>query len=304
MLLNLLEAAAEGGETAAEQTTQSGFDWYGLWNIILNWMTSTGIKLVIAIVLMIVTFKIVNVVTKKLYKRLHKKNADETLSRVGTQTLRIILKILILACLIGYVGIETASISAVIASIGIGISLAVQGTLSNFAGGVIIIVMRPFKIGDYITSNDQSGTVEDIKLFYTHIVTPDNKAVVIPNGSLANNVIVNASAKDTRRVDLVASVAYGSDVKKVKQLIKEVCCANELVFQDPAPFVEMSNMGDSSLDFTVRVWCNRGDYWTVNFALLDAIKNALDENGIEIPFNQLDVNIKNPPVEAVKKEKD
>ena len=304
MLFNLLEAAAEGAEPAAEgATANTGFDWSGLWNIVLNWMTSTGIKLVIAIVLMIVTFKIVNVITKKLYKRLQKKKADETLSRVGTQTLRIVLKVIIIVCLIGYVGIETASISAVIASIGIGISLAVQGTLSNFAGGVIIIIMRPFKIGDYITSNGESGTVEDIKLFYTHIVTPDNKAVVIPNGSLANNVIVNASAKDTRRVDLLASVAYGSDVKKVKQIITEVCAANELVFQDPAPFVELSNMGESSLDFTVRVWCNRGDYWTVNFALLDAILNTLTENGIEIPFNQIDVNIKNPPKEGVLKEK-
>ena len=196
-----------------------------------------------------------------------------------------------LAFFIGYVGIETASISAVIASIGIGISLAVQGTLSNFAGGVIIIVMRPFKIGDYITSNGEEGTVEDIKLFYTHIVTNDNKAVVIPNGSLANNVIVNASAKETRRVDIIAQAAYGTDVAKVKEIVKKVCSENELVFKDPAPFVEMCEMNESSLDFTVRVWCNRPDYWTVKFALLDAILKAFNENGIEIPFNQLDVHV-------------
>lgn len=303
MLFNLLDAAAEGSEAAATETAKQSFDWSGFWNVLFNWMTTTGIKLVIAIVIMVISFSVINFLTKKLYKRLQKKKADETLSRVGTQCLRISLKVIVLVCLIGYVGIATASISAVIASIGIGISLAVQGTLSNFAGGVIIIIMRPFKIGDFITSNGESGTVEDIKLFYTHIVTPDNKAVVIPNGALANNVIVNASAKNTRRVDLVASVAYGSDVAKVKQLIMQVCAANELVFQDPAPFVEMSKMGDSSLDFTVRAWCNRGDYWTVNFALLDAILKTLKENGIEIPFNQLDVNIKNPPKEAVLKEK-
>lgn len=290
MLFSLL--TAEGG--AADAATESaGFDWGALWNTIVQWMTSTGIKLVIAIVLMIISFKIVNVITKKLYKKLQKRNADTTLSRVGTSALRIGLKVIILVCLVGYVGIETASISAVIASLGVGISLAVQGTLSNFAGGVIIIVMRPFKIGDYITSNGQEGTVEDIKLFYTHIVTNDNKAVVIPNGSLANNVIVNASAKETRRCDVVVSAAYGSDTDKIKELIKGVCAANELIFTDPAPFVEMSNMGESSLDFTVRVWCNRPDYWTVNFYLLDSIKKAFDENGIEIPFNQLDVTIKN-----------
>ena len=265
--------------------------WSEVWDKIVDWMTTSGIKIVIALLVLIISFIVINAVTKGIYKRLHKKGADETLSRVGTQTIRIILKILIIICLVGYLGFETASLSAVVASIGVGISLAVQGTLSNFAGGVIIIVMRPFKIGDYISSNGQEGTVEDIKLFYTHIVTNDNKAVVIPNGTLANNVIVNASAKDTRRVDLLIQVAYGSDVALVKELIKKVCGENELAFKDPAPFVELSNMNESSLDFTVRVWCNRPDYWTVNFALIDSIKQALDENGIEIPFRQLDVHV-------------
>lgn len=267
--------------------------WGEVWDKIVGWMTDSGIKIVIAVLLLVVSFIIINAVTKGIYKRLQKRKADVTLSRVGTNALRIMLKILVLVCLIGYLGIETASISAVIASIGVGISLAVQGTLANFAGGVIIIIMRPFKIGDYITSNGVEGTVEDIKLFYTHIVTNDNKAVVIPNGALANNVIVNASAKDTRRVDLVMQVAYGSDVTLVKELIRKVCAANELVFKDPAPFVEFSNMNESSLDFTVRVWCNRPDYWTVNFALIENIKKAFDENGIEVPFKQVDVHIKN-----------
>lgn len=297
MFTNLLE-----GEGAADAAVETGgkIDWSAVWDTVLNWLTSTGIKIVIAILVLVITFAIINGVTKKVYKRLHAKGADETLARVGTKTIRVILKVLILVCLIGYVGIETASISAVIASIGVGISLAVQGTLSNFAGGVIIICMRPFKIGDYITSNGQEGTVEDIKLFYTHIVTNDNKAVVIPNGSLANNVIVNASAKDTRRVDLVMQVAYGSDVTLVKEIIRKICGENELVFKDPAPFVELSNMNESSLDFTVRVWCNRPDYWTVNFALIENIKKALDENGIEIPFKQLDVHIKNEESAEVK----
>lgn len=286
MQLNLL---------ADEASSASNFDWGTLLSIVYEWLTTTGIKLVIAIVLMIISFKIINVFCKRLYKRMHKKNVDETIARVGSQSLRILLKIVVLVCLVGYVGIETASISAVLASIGVGISLAVQGTLSNFAGGVIIIVMRPFKIGDYITSNDQSGTVEDIKLFYTHIVTPDNKGVVIPNGQLANNVIVNTSAKDTRRVEVITSVAYGTDVEQVRRIINEVCAANELVFTDPAPFVELSNTGSSSLDFTTRVWCNRGDYWTVYYGLISKILAAMNKNGIEIPFNQLDVNLKQLP---------
>ena len=272
----------------------AGIDWNALWNTIVSWCTSTGIKLLIAIALMIISFKLIDVITKKIYKKLQTKHADETLARMGTKITRIILKTLILITLVGYVGIETASISALIASIGVGISLAVQGTLSNFAGGVIITLMRPFRIGDFITSNGESGTVEDIKLFYTTIVTPDNKAISIPNGTLANNVIVNASAKDTRRVDLLFSVAYGSDVDKVKSIIREVCANYELVHTDPAPFIEMTALASSSLDFVVRVWCNRVDYWTVNFYLIDAVKKALDANGIEIPFNQLDVNLKKP----------
>lgn len=267
--------------------------WNDVWDKIVGWLTNSGIKIVVALLLLVVSFLIINAITKAIYKRLHKKGADETLSRVGTSTVRIVLKVLVIVCLIGYLGIETASISAVIASIGVGISLAVQGTLSNFAGGIIIVIMRPFKIGDYISSNGVEGTVEEIKLFYTHIVTNDNKAVVIPNGALANNVIVNASAKDTRRVDLVMQVAYGSDVLQVKELIKKVCGENELVFKEPAPFVELSNMNESSLDFTVRVWCNRPDYWSVNYALIENVKKSFDENGIEVPFKQLDVHIKN-----------
>ncbi|MDE7300711.1 MAG: mechanosensitive ion channel family protein, partial [Clostridia bacterium] len=302
MLLNLLAQVADVAEEGEPVETNPGTtagnifsDWFDkLFDTTTVWgqIAVTAIKVVLALVVLGITFAIINAITKKIYKNLQKKHKDETLSRVGTQVLRITLKVLIAVCLIGFVGIETASISALIASIGVGISLAVQGTLSNFAGGVIIIVMRPFKIGDYIVSNGQEGTVEDIKLFYTHIVTNDNKMVVIPNGSLANNVIVNSSAKDTRRVDMEFNVAYGSDVAKVKEIILATCAKNELVFKEPAPFAEMSNLGASSLDFTVRVWCNRPDYWTVKFALIDAIKTALEENGIEIPFNQVDVHIK------------
>lgn len=257
----------------------------------LGQVTIVVIKVLIALLLMLISFAIINGLCKSIYKRLQKRNADVTLSRVGVQTMRWVLKIVVLICLIGFVGIETASLSALVASLGVGVSLAVQGTLSNFAGGVIIIVMRPFKLGDFISSNGYDGTVDDIKLFYTTLITPDNKAVSIPNGTLANNVIVNTSAKDTRRLDLTVQVAYGTDVEKTKALLESVCAANELVFKDPAPFVRLSCMNESSLDFVVRVWCNRPDYWTVNFALLAAVKKALDENGIEVPFKQVDVHL-------------
>ena len=257
----------------------------------LGRITMVAIKVIIAIVILLIAFAIINKVCKVIYNRLEKKHADATLSKVGTSTARIALKLLVVVCLVGFVGIETASISALIAALGVGFSMALQGTLSNFAGGVIIIVMRPFKLGDYIVTNGQEGTVEDIKLFYTTLVTPDNREISVPNGTLANNVIVNNSAKDTRRVDLVVQVAYGSDVDAVKQIISQVCLENQLVFKNPAPFIELAEMNESSLDFTVRSWCNSGDYWTVKFALIDNVKKALDANGIEIPFKQIDVHI-------------
>ncbi|MCR5113281.1 MAG: mechanosensitive ion channel family protein [Acholeplasmatales bacterium] len=279
-------------ETATAASSTTTFDWSALLDTIANWAVTTGIKLLISILIIIISFKIINVVFKRISRRLEKKKADATLSRVLVSTSRIACKILILIMIVGYLGIETASLSAVIASMGVGVGLAVQGTLSNFAGGVIIVVMRPFKLGDFITSNDQSGTVEDIKLFYTQIVTPDNKVIYIPNGTLANNVIVNASVKDDRRLDITMSVSYDTNLELAKNLLRKVCSENELVYTTPAPFVEVGEYASSSIEIYTRVWVKRADYWTVKWQLLTEFKNILDENHIEIPFNQLDVNIK------------
>lgn len=284
-----LEEAVDAA-TTAEATSK--VTWEAIWAKIVDWLTNTGIKVVIALLLMFISFRVINLISKKIYKKLQKKHVDETIARVTNNIIKITLKCLVLICLVGYVGIETASISAVVASLGVGISLAVQGTLANFAGGIIIIIMRPFKIGDYITSNGQSGTVEDIMLFYTHIVTPDNKVIYIPNGTLANNVIVNVSVKDDRRVDVIMSISYASDVDKAKQIIKNVCASNSLIFTTPAPFVEIGEYADSSINLFVRVWTKNSNYWTVNFYLLDEIRKQFEANGIEIPFNQLDVNLK------------
>lgn len=277
----------------AENSNQKNIDWNTLWNTLLNWCMTTGVKLLIGLIGLFVIFKIVNILTKKLYKRLQKKQADETLSRVGTQALRLVLKGITLVCFVGYIGIETASISALIASAGVALGLALQGSLSNFAGGIIIIVMRPFRIGDKITTNGESGTVEDIHMFYTVLVTPDNKVIHVPNGSLANNVIVNTSIKDTRRVEVVMSIAYDADLDKATQVINEVCAKNALIFNDPEPFVGIREYSSSSVDLNIRVWCKNADYWTITNYLLVEIKKAFDENGIEIPFNQLEVAIKN-----------
>lgn len=274
------------------EATANAIDWAAVWSVVVNWLTTTGIKLVVALILLFVGFKLINFITKKIYKGMMKRGRDLTLTKVLHTVLRVGLKVLVFVSLVGYVGIETASISALIASVGLGVSMAVQGTLGNFAGGIIIIVMRPFKIGDFITTGDFSGTVEDIGLFYTQIATPDNKLTLIPNGTLSNNVIVNVSAKEDRRCDVVMSVAYGTDTDFARSVILGVCEKCELIFKDPAPFVEIGEFGESSINFYVRAYCKNVDYWTVNFYLLKEIKNAFDANGIEIPFNQLDVTIK------------
>ena len=285
-------------EEIAEEATQNvkenvSIDWQKLLYTIVNWCTTTGIRLIISLVILVVSFKLINFLCKRIFKRLTKKKADATLSKVLVQTARIALKILVILALIGYVGIETASLTALVASLGVGISLAVQGTLSNFAGGVIIVVMRPFKLGDFITSNGQSGTVEDIKLFYTTIVATDNKVIYIPNGSLANNVIVNASVKDDRRLEIRMTVAYKTDLDLAKNVLLDVCRECDLVYNSPAPFAEIGEYGNSGVDIIVRVWVSRPDYWTVNWYLLKEFKKALDANNIEIPYNQLDVTIVN-----------
>lgn len=272
--------------------TAPSVDWNSLINTLIHWCLTTGIKLILGLLTLFILFKLIDFSTRKLYKTLSKRHIDETITKAVTSTLKIFLKILFLVMFVGYIGIETASISAVIASIGVGISLAVQGALSNFAGGLIIIIMRPFKIGDWITTNGESGSVENIKLFYTELITGDNKVVYVPNGSLANNVIVNVSAKDTRRVDMLFSVAYDTDLNLAKQTLLNILLADERVLKEPNPFITVSEYGTSSINITVRAWTKTSNYWGVYWNMMNNVKNEFDKVGIEIPFNQLDVNIK------------
>ena len=277
-----------------DATTKNGpINWSQVWQAIVEWAVTVGLKLILAIIIMIVSFKILNSFSKRILKRLEKRKADPTLSRVLVNVTRLSLKIVIVLCLVGFLGVQTSSIAAVLASMGVGIGLAVQGTLSNFAGGIILIVMRPFKLDDFIVAQGEQGFVEDIKLFYTVIRTTDNRVVYIPNGSLANGVIVNNSVKELRRLDIVMSVSYDSNVELAKNLLKKVMNNHVLVLKDQQIFAEVTEYGNSSIDITTRCWVKNGDYWPVKFDLLREFKNEFDENHIEIPFNQLDVTITN-----------
>ena len=269
-------------------------EWFEtLLNTLINWATTTGVKLIIALVILLISFKIIKVVCRKVEKAGAKKNADKTVMRTLAYALGLTLRVVVLVCLVGYLGIDTSGITALIASLGVCVGLAVNGALSNLAGGVLILLTRPFRVDDFIEAQGISGTVADIHITSTKIVTVDNKVVYVPNGSLANGNIINYSEKDTRRVDLDFSVSYSADSDKVKAIITEILEKHELVLKDPAPFVRVSAHGTSAMIIKSRAWVKNADYWTVYFDVTEAVKAEFDKNGIDIPFQQLDVHIKN-----------
>ena len=269
-----------------------------VWQTVQNWLTTTGIKVVISIVIMIVSFSIINWLSKKIAKRADKKvesnkKIDKTIYRTLSYVAKVGLKVLVVIALIGYVGIDTSAITALIASLGVGVGRALNGTLSTREGGILSLSTRPFKGDDYSDACGYSGTVEDIRICHTKLRTTDNKVIYLPNGKLSTSEIVNYSEKDLRRVDLTFSISYSDDFEKAKKVIEEVWNQNELILKDPAPSVRVSAQSASSIDLTAKVWCKNEDYWTVNFDMLEQVKTAFDQNGIQIPFNQLDVHIKN-----------
>ena len=258
---------------------------------IINWITTEGVKVVIALVLLIVSFAIVRMISKRLRRAFEKKGTDKTISNVILHVFDYGARILIVLCLLGYLGIETSGVAALISALGVGVGLAVQGALSNLAGGVLIILTRPFKVDDFIEAEGFSGTVEDINIIHTTLRTPDNKVIILPNGSLANSNVVNYSVKDTRRVDFTVSIAYSADFVKAKQLIAAIFEGHDKVLKDPAYMIRMKEHGASAIVLTARCHVNSADYWDVFFDVTEQIKASFDENGGEIPFDQLDVHV-------------
>lgn len=261
---------------------------------LVTWGANVGVKIIIALILLFVSFKLINWIGRRLLKRGEEKDADKTILRTAIYVLKIVAKVLVCVCLIGYLGIDTSGITALIASLGVCVGLAVNGALSNLAGGVLIILSRPFRVDDFIEAQGVSGTVEAIHLTHTVIITPDNKVVHVPNGPLSSGNVVNYSKKDTRRVDFEFSIAYSADFEAAKEIILGILSADARVLTEPdVPFVKMGAHGASSIVIKARAWAKSGDYWGIYFDTLEAVKKAFDEKGIEIPFDQLDVHIKN-----------
>ena len=296
MLLKMLATAAQNVNTAngAEGTADAATEvWSGLFSIVLEWCMNVGVKILIALVIMFISFKIISKIARKVEKLGDKPNHDKTIMKVLAYIISIGGKCLVAVCLIGYLGIDTSGLTALIASLGVCIGLAVNGAVGNIAGGVLLIITRPFKVDDFIEAQGTSGTVTDIHMTYTRIITPDNKVVYLPNGALSSGNIINYSENDTRRVDLTFSIAYENNFEDAKAIITEVCNAHALILKDKGITVRVSAHNQSSIDIGTKVWVNRADYWTVYFDLLEAVKNEFDAKGISIPYNQLDVHVKN-----------
>ena len=286
---NFLEdAATENIEEIVES-----FSFTELIQEVATWLSTEGLKLLFGLIVLFIVFKIINGISKRFKKNMEKHNRDKTITVLGYKAIRYGLKILTFLGFLGFVGIDTAGIGTVIGSLGVGVGLAVNGTLSNFAGGIVILVMRPFGIGDYIEAQGEGGTVEEIGIFYTQIVTPDNKVVFVPNGSLSNGTMVNYSKKELRRVDFTFSISYDADFEKAKKIIREVIENTPNTLLDPMPFVRVASHGESSINISTKVWVKSEHYWGVYFDLMEAIKTNFDSANIEIPYNQLDVHIKN-----------
>lgn len=250
-----------------------------------------GLRLIGAILLLIVGFKLIKFVIKLLLKSKWFTSLDLTVQHFIKIILDYALKIILIITVASIIGVPMTSMIAVMGSVGLAVGLALQGSLSNIAGGFIIFVFKPIAVGDFIIVGDNSGVVKDINLFYTIILTPDNKRTHIPNSLISNQIVTDVSAMPTRRIDLKFSVSYDSDIDKVRDILMHVASQNVLVLKDPEPIVYLAEHGDNALFFLLRVWCGNGDYWTVNFDLIENVKKEFDKNRIQIPFPQLDVHL-------------
>lgn len=250
-----------------------------------------GVNIISALLILFIGNIIVKAVANSVSKVLEKKKMDKAVVEFVNGLVRYLLFVIVLIAALGRIGVQTASVVAVIGAAGLAVGLALQGSLSNFAAGVLIVAFRPFKSGDYVEIGGVAGSVEAIQIFQTVLKTPDNKMVVVPNSSVIGGAITNYSRHATRRVDLVIGVSYSADLKQTKQVIRDVLEKDERILKDPAIQIGVLALADSSVNFVVRPWCKTADYWDVYFDSTQAIKEALDEAGIEIPFPQMDVHL-------------
>ena len=257
----------------------------------IEFITDYGPKVLGALLIFIIGSWIIGKIIRALKAVMAKSNYDATLQSFLANLASWALKIMLLLVVISRLGVDVTTFAAVIAAAGLAVGLALQGSLSNFAGGVLIMIFRPYKMGDLIEAQGVLGVVKEIQIFTTQLVTPENKLAIVPNGPMANGNIVNYTAEGKIRVDTVIGVGYGEDIKKTKEVLMEVLTSNPKVLADPAPSVNVMELADSSVNFAVRPFCTPEDYWDVYFATYENCKLALDKAGIEIPYpHQLEIH--------------
>ena len=250
-----------------------------------------GINVVLALLIFFIGRLLAKWLTSFVRKMMARTDMEDTLERFLCNLLYALLMVVVVIATINQLGIQTTSLLAVLGAAGLAVGLALQGSLSNFAAGVLIVAFRPYKVGDYVEAGGVAGTVEEVQIFTTVLKSPDNKQIIVPNSQIMAAEIVNYSAKDTRRIDLVAGCGYDDDLDKVHRVLTEIVNGDDRVLQDPAPTIAVSELADSSVNFVVRPWVNSADYWGVYFDLTEQIKKRFDQEGIAIPFPQRDVHV-------------
>lgn len=250
-----------------------------------------GPRLVLAILVLFIGLWVINRFVRLMNAGMEKSSTEPTLAKFLANLTSVGLKALLLISVASMVGIATTSFIAVLGAAGLAIGLALQGSLANFAGGVLVLMFRPYKVGDFVDAQGVTGTVHEIQIFNTILKTPDNKVIIVPNGAMSNGIITNFSMEATRRVDFVFGIGYGDDIAKAKSIIERVVKEDNRTLADPAPIVVVSSLGDSSVNITTRVWVNASDYWDMFFDTTEKVKLAFDREGVSIPFPQRDVHL-------------
>jgi len=261
----------------------------------LTWLQEHGtdyaLKFGAALAILIIGMWVAKGIRAGIRRMMDKRSVDPTITRFLSSLVYIGMMAFVVLAALGQLGIQTTSFIAVLGAAGLAIGLALQGSLSNFAAGFMLVAFRPFKVGDFIEGAGIAGSVEEIQIFSTKLKTPDNKIIIVPNSKIFDDAITNYSAEATRRVDLVAGVSYDADLAHVKSILEEIVTANDLILKDPPHQIAVSELADNSVNLVVRVWTNTADYWTVYFALTETIKTRFDAEGIGIPYPQRDVHV-------------
>jgi len=257
-----------------------------------------GLRIIGAIAIFVIGKWVAKKISGLIKRLMDRGEIDTTLSEFIASIIDILLLIIVILAAINNLGIDTTSFIAILGAAGLAIGLALQGTFGNIGAGVILILFRPFEVGDFISAGGESGTVESITLFNTTLLTPDNKVILIPNSAVASGNITNFSKKETRRVDFVFGIGYDDDLKLAKATLQEIIDADARILKDPASFIGVGELADSSVNFTVRIWVKAADYWGVHFDTIEKVKLTFDEKGISIPYPQMDVHANVTKVKA------